>query len=234
MPVLWQSMLLSGLLMCSGDLNAQVVEKKFRSRKAVDAAAKRSDDEDSEDTEAGCRSSPPPETSNALALPRTLRLTALGTFWTAPNACLWYVLMHRLLPGQSLGHAVLKTVISQSTFAFWMNGSFLYLEAALRTGSLEEAKSKVRNDLWGLMQVNWAIWPVANLLNFGFIQPGFQSMFDSFFNFFWSVILAYRCALYVPPVVIKCPHRAASVECRSPSPSAEPDKVATAPSAGAA
>jgi Mpv17 / PMP22 family len=52
--------------------------------------------------------------------------------------------------------------------------------------------NKCRLDMWSIVLMNWRIWPLANVLNFGLVPIQLQVLFNQILSFFWCIYISTR------------------------------------------
>lgn len=57
---------------------------------------------------------------------------------------------------------------------------------------LRHAVEKCRVDMMSIVLMNWRIWPLANIINFGLVPPQLQVLVNQTLSFFWCVYLSTR------------------------------------------
>jgi Mpv17 / PMP22 family len=51
---------------------------------------------------------------------------------------------------------------------------------------------KCRLDMWSIVLMNWRIWPLANVLNFGLVPIQLQVLVNQILAFFWCIYISTR------------------------------------------
>ncbi|MES1907903.1 MAG: hypothetical protein MHM6MM_000934 [Cercozoa sp. M6MM] len=151
----------SALLMAGGDLIQQVLEKKRRNEKLSNFDKK-----------------------------RVLRMAAYGIFLGAVLHQ-WYGSLGRL--GTSMTPfkgALMRMAIDQSVAAPALTVAFFTGMGHLEGKRSPEIFSDLRNKFWPTLQVNYAVWPAAMLLNFAVIPPHLRVLFSNFVGLFYNTFLS--------------------------------------------
>jgi Mpv17 / PMP22 family len=46
--------------------------------------------------------------------------------------------------------------------------------------------------MWSIVLMNWRIWPLANVLNFGLVPIQLQVLVNQLLSFFWCIYISTR------------------------------------------
>lgn len=58
--------------------------------------------------------------------------------------------------------------------------------------TLMNAVHKCQLDMWSIVLMNWRIWPLANVINFGVVPQQLQVLFNQILSFFWCIYMSTR------------------------------------------
>lgn len=115
---------------------------------------------------------------------------AWGILFT-PLAHGWYNLLDKIVPGKVSAAIVLKkTALDQLTWTPVINVIFLSSVTLMSTGSIGAAAQAVHDKLWGVLKVNWVVWPALSAINLGLIPPPYRLLFINFCSLGWSAYLS--------------------------------------------
>lgn len=123
----------------------------------------------------------------ALDLRRLLSVGAWGFVFMGPVLHYWYGCLDRIFFGPMA--AWKKMATDQVAFAPFFNAAFI-----LGVGTLEGDANVVANlkaTYFSSMKANYAIWPIAQSINFGLVPKEFQILFVNTVGLVWNVILTY-------------------------------------------
>lgn len=68
---------------------------------------------------------------------------------------------------------------------------FLFV-VIVKVPMIRTALEKCRLDLWSIAIMNWRIWPLTNLINFGIVPYQFRVLVNQIVSFFWFAYLSTR------------------------------------------
>ncbi|KAK7205449.1 hypothetical protein BZA70DRAFT_289371 [Myxozyma melibiosi] len=85
---------------------------------------------------------------------------------------------------------VIKTILSETFFAFVSNAIFLFYMAYLRDHSTTKAVAAVERDLMQVWTNSIKFWPLISYVTLGFIPVDYRIAFSSVFAAIWSVYVS--------------------------------------------
>ncbi|CAM9537449.1 unnamed protein product [Choristocarpus tenellus] len=98
------------------------------------------------------------------------------------------------------GLALIQVSVDQTVGASIINSGFYAFHTLLihiATGKLfplsnvrKAAIVKVQAEFWGMMIMNWKIWPIANFVNFSLVPPELRVLFSNLVAVGWNVFLS--------------------------------------------
>ncbi|KAJ0412655.1 hypothetical protein ATCC90586_002285 [Pythium insidiosum] len=122
---------------------------------------------------------------------RLFIFTFLGGVLVAPVLHVWYGFMGARIPGLSTPQAVVKRLaLDQLVFAPTFLPVFFSTLLTLE-GVPEQIPSKLRQDWWSTVKVNWVVWVPAQLINFRFVPGNLQVLFANVVGLFWNSYLSF-------------------------------------------
>lgn len=131
---------------------------------------------------------------------RVLRLGAYGLLIDGPVGALWYDLLEKVVdPEQPTGtRAVLiKTALDQLVYATIMTAVYF---ALIRTweGHPETIIATLQAKFWPTLAANYAIWPLAHIINFKFVPSQFRILYNNVVCVAWLTYLSLATHTKMP------------------------------------
>mmetsp|Transcript_24472 Transcript_24472/g.66785 ORF Transcript_24472/g.66785 Transcript_24472/m.66785 type:complete len:199 (+) Transcript_24472:2136-2732(+) len=125
---------------------------------------------------------------------RTGAIMLYGLIWGGPGGHYWQKFMEILFKGKADFVTVLKKVaFDQVTFGPLCNIMFMsFATLVLERKSLQFLGQKVRRDYPTVQLNGWKVWPLAALINYGFVPVQFRVLFANVVALFWSIFLLQR------------------------------------------
>jgi len=157
----------AALIIGSGDLTAQVLEKKKASAEGVEV----------------------PETDFA----RVLRWATFGFFVQAPWNHFFYQILDGVLPPTAEPFSAVtfaKVAIDQFGQAPIFTALIFVFFAVLEGRGLQSAKKQIDEELFEVLLKNWAIFLPATIINLAFLPNQLRVLFLNAVFFFWTIFLS--------------------------------------------
>ena len=104
----------------------------------------------------------------------------------------WFFYAEQKFPGRSFSAILKKLSIDQLLVIPSMLATFFILNEGFQGNGLHQISLRFRQDYSKVLQTNWSIWPLAQLLNFYFIPLFFRTIFVRCISFFWGIYLSWR------------------------------------------
>lgn len=137
-----------------------------------------------------------------------LRLRAFlisGWFYVGPFVHYWYDLLWKIGEWQEkkYGTSKVKKIWTQvfvdqtvgvALFfpAFFFVYELMEAIAGLRMPVWMTAKTKMQNELFELLVVQYKIWPLTNFVNFAYVPQNLRVLFSNLVSVFWNTILCMK------------------------------------------
>ncbi|CAG9333391.1 unnamed protein product [Blepharisma stoltei] len=122
---------------------------------------------------------------------RYLKLSLFGGFYLGPILHNWYGLLAVLFPQKGVVSTVKKVFLDQTLFSSFVICSFFTAVPLMNNAGLSAGVTKIKEDFWEALKMNWRIWPLAMVINFNFVPLHFQVLFVNFVALFWNSYLSY-------------------------------------------
>jgi hypothetical protein len=81
-------------------------------------------------------------------------------------------------------------LLDQTAFATGINALYLSYSTIAHGGTLDDAKTKVKKDLWSVLKANWYLWPAVQMFTFTLVPIPLQLPVMNIAVLFWSCYLA--------------------------------------------
>ncbi|GFH23205.1 40S ribosomal protein S17, partial [Haematococcus lacustris] len=124
---------------------------------------------------------------------RLLRLL----FWSAavgtPIAHFWFQFLDmRIMPGAPTSPlaVVCKLVLDQGLMAP-LGTALFFMGMKVLEGQPHRALPEVKEKLWPVMLANWAVWPLANAINFAIIPPSQRILYVNVLAVVWTAFMSH-------------------------------------------
>lgn len=122
---------------------------------------------------------------------RSLKVGFYGFAYLAPLLHYYFGFMNKICPARTLIPIVKKLLFDQTISTCYIISSFFVINTLLMGGTLQQAKDKVRHNLWTALQQSWKIWPFVMFLNYTFVPLHFQVLLNNTVSIFWSAYMSY-------------------------------------------
>lgn len=132
-----------------------------------------------------------PEERKKIDLIRTARMTVTSALLLTPLIHHYYNVLDRFLPGNSTKIVLKKLTFDQAVVAPLSLAAFLSVVTLMETRSMNSVGDKLHKDWLPTLKINYAIWPVANYINFQYVPLQQRILYGSTVGYFWGIILAY-------------------------------------------
>ena len=127
-----------------------------------------------------------------LDFARNARFTAISLFVTSPIAHYYTArLLPAILPVTGKASLIRKVVFDQTVAATCFIAVFFVGISILEGKGIRAGVENLKGKYWITLKSSWALWPAANVINFGFVPIKFQVLFAGVVSFFWNVFLSY-------------------------------------------
>ncbi|KAH3673561.1 hypothetical protein WICMUC_003668 [Wickerhamomyces mucosus] len=90
---------------------------------------------------------------------------------------------------------LLKMTIDQLCFAPIGIPLYYTMMSILELRPIEEIKTKLKDNWWSTLTVNWMVWPFFQFLNFNYIPVRHNLLSVNVFSIFWNTFLSYKNSL---------------------------------------
>lgn len=123
------------------------------------------------------------EKNKKIDLLRTCKIASMGLF-IGPSLHYWYGFLNK-----NISSAVLKVVCDQTIY------SPLFIPLLISYNALlngEDVVTKVKNEFWTTMKVNFAIWIPFQFFNFKYVQKDFQVLASNTMGIAWNSFLSFN------------------------------------------
>jgi len=123
---------------------------------------------------------------------RTARLTAFGVFMDGPVGHCWYTLLdNNVMPDnpKSVKAIITKMALDQVVWAPVFSCVFFTFIRTLE-GHPELALSTIQSELVPTILANYALWPLAHIINFRFVPSQQRILYINFVQVLWTCYLS--------------------------------------------
>ncbi|KAE8896680.1 hypothetical protein PF005_g23587 [Phytophthora fragariae] len=172
-PVLTKSVT-SAVLFGLGDRIAQRVEK---SRAPKDQTSHREETED----------------DGALlsaSTARTMRMMIWGSVLFAPIAHTWVNFVERTVGSHGKVVVVKKMLLDMFVLAPGINTLFFTTKQMMEGKTLSDGLEFAADRLPQTLKANYTIWPIANIVNYGYVPLQYRILFINCVNLVWTTVLS--------------------------------------------
>jgi len=88
--------------------------------------------------------------------------------------------------------AIKKLVFDELVYDPFCIVFFFTVISLLEGKGFNDIYQKLVKEYWTTQKASWAIWPIAQFLNFQYIPPNLRILFINLIGFFWSIFLQVR------------------------------------------
>jgi len=128
---------------------------------------------------------------------RTGKFCFYGAFVSAPLNHYWFAILDRVVPtgrytifGTNVANYK-KLLLDQLLFAPFILSAFFTTMTFLEGKGPSVALTRIRNNLYPTLKLNYCLWPAAQFINFKFVPIQHRVGYVSFIVMIWSCILSY-------------------------------------------
>jgi hypothetical protein len=123
-------------------------------------------------------------TSARLDFKRVARMV-IFSFAMTPIVHVWYLILARFIQ-----YPVYRVVADQLLFAPASLAAFFILQSFLESGSYTLGLEKMRKSYFGVLWVNYLVWPFICFFNFKYVAPNLQILVMNLGSFLWTIYLS--------------------------------------------
>jgi len=127
---------------------------------------------------------------------RTLRMTFFGILMDGPIGHCWYLTLDRNVMPETPTvpkAVIIKTLLDQLVWAPFFSCVFFTFNQTLQ-GHPELSLSTIQSTLIPTLTANWALWPLAHLINFKFVPSNQRILYINFVQILWTSYLSNLAA----------------------------------------
>lgn len=129
---------------------------------------------------------------------RTWHVAVTGFTLSGPISHTWYAILEAIVQIQhrQLGMAV-RMVLDAFIFSPIAVAAYFIWRAALEGKGLEGIAAKLRARWRDALVASWTFWPVANIINFGFVPVELRVLYNNMLSLLWTGYLSHMNATYL-------------------------------------
>ena len=116
---------------------------------------------------------------------------ALTGFLIGPFCHYWYLFLDRWLPGRTFRIITKKLIVDQIICSPVVIGSYLAITSWCEGRRGEALKQELIEKGKMLYKADWAVWPVAQTINFYFLPTRFRVLYDNAISFGFDCYFAH-------------------------------------------
>ncbi|KAH8066293.1 peroxisomal membrane protein [Aureococcus anophagefferens] len=125
------------------------------------------------------------ERAPALDRTRLAVTTAIGGFYFAPAAHVWYGAITKAIPANDLRAILTKALLGQLIFG--------PLVTCLQSPEgLKALPGKIRSDLLGVQAAGLGFWPFVDLVSYACLPVDYIPVFVNGASFVWTIFLSFK------------------------------------------
>mmetsp|Transcript_26484 Transcript_26484/g.43356 ORF Transcript_26484/g.43356 Transcript_26484/m.43356 type:complete len:217 (-) Transcript_26484:170-820(-) len=125
-------------------------------------------------------------------LVRTIRMGLTGLCVHGPFLHLWYAcFLDKMFPSRTFKVVLYKLLIDEIVYGPASIGAFFLVIGISEGRTMEYIRLKFVKDFWPTLLCEWAVWPVAQLVNFRFVPAHWRSLYMNVISFGWGIFLAH-------------------------------------------
>jgi protein Mpv17 len=121
---------------------------------------------------------------------RTLRMMVWGGLFTAPIMHTWFHLIERAIPGTGKVVVAKKVLADMVIMAPAMALGFFTVTKSMEGERLSDAFDVAKAKLRPTMEMNYKVWPLANLMVFTLVPFQYRTPFVNCVSLGWSTFLS--------------------------------------------
>lgn len=128
---------------------------------------------------------------------RTLRATVYGGIVFAPIGDRWYKTLAKIKAPKSISNdktdTIARVAADQLGFAPFLGVPLYYSMMSLlefNDNPTQSAVERVKNNWWSTLKVNWCVWPVFQMFNFGFVPVQFHLLTVNVISIGWNCYIS--------------------------------------------
>ncbi|EGB08673.1 hypothetical protein AURANDRAFT_5477, partial [Aureococcus anophagefferens] len=132
------------------------------------------------------------ERAPALDRTRLAVTTAIGGFYFAPAAHVWYGAITKAIPANDLRAILTKALLGQLIFGPLVTCVFF---ASARVPGRETKialPGKIRSDLLGVQAAGLGFWPFVDLVSYACLPVDYIPVFVNGASFVWTIFLSFK------------------------------------------
>uniref|UniRef100_A0A7S2NN27 Peroxisomal membrane protein MPV17 n=1 Tax=Cyanoptyche gloeocystis TaxID=77922 RepID=A0A7S2NN27_9EUKA len=120
---------------------------------------------------------------------RLSKMGIWGFIYNGPVLHPWFLFLQKNFPGSDMGSVVKKAFLDQFTCGpFYLACFFTYI-GLLERNSTEQIVERLKKDWFHTLKTGWFYWIPASMINFRFIPPAFNVMFQNAASYLWNIYL---------------------------------------------
>ena len=132
------------------------------------------------------------ERAPALDRTRLAVTTAIGGFYFAPAAHVWYGAITKAIPANDLRAILTKALLGQLIFGPLVTCVFFASACLQSAEGLRALPGKIRSDLLGVQAAGLGFWPFVDLVSYACLPVDYIPVFVNGASFVWTIFLSFK------------------------------------------
>ena len=132
------------------------------------------------------------ERAPALDRTRLAVTTAIGGFYFAPAAHVWYGAITKAIPANDLRAILTKALLGQLIFGPLVTCVFFASACLQSSEGLRALPGKIRSDLLGVQAAGLGFWPFVDLVSYACLPVDYIPVFVNGASFVWTIFLSFK------------------------------------------
>nr|XP_039254715.1 protein Mpv17-like [Styela clava] len=118
---------------------------------------------------------------------RTAVMSTCGFFYFGPLVAAWFTAVNKMaLP------VIFSVALDQFVITPPLLCGFFTVQTLLNGKSLSTAISRIKNEVPGIIKMNWMVWIPSQTINFGIVPFQYRMLFCQIVALFWNSYLSNR------------------------------------------
>lgn len=132
------------------------------------------------------------ERAPAIDRTRLAVTTAIGGFYFAPAAHVWYGAITKAIPANDLRAILTKALLGQLIFGPLVTCVFFASACLQSPEGLKALPGKIRSDLLGVQAAGLGFWPFVDLVSYACLPVDYIPVFVNGASFVWTIFLSFK------------------------------------------
>ena len=129
---------------------------------------------------------------SSLDLNRVVHVAITGFVWSGPISHTWYSMLEKIVTLKDpLFGLIARIIVDALVFSPVAVSGYFACRSILEGSGVQGIREKLKTRFKPAVLGAWRFWPVANVINFGFVPVPFRVLYSNVMSLFWTGYLTH-------------------------------------------